>query len=102
MSARNQMLPRQEAPEQRRKRLSKENQTRYRKKQMINNDSKSRINHINDGITRHELGIIDQICIHCGAKFWIDEKDRNSSRISPKFAVCCAHGKVHLPPLMKP
>ena len=69
---------------------------------MINNDSKSKINHINDGLTRYELGIIDQICIHCGAKFWIDEKDRNSSHISPKFAVCCTHGKVHLPPLMKP
>jgi hypothetical protein len=45
---------------------------------------------------------MNQICIHCGAKFWIDEKDQNSSRVSPSFAVCCAGGKVSLPPLLKP
>ena len=45
---------------------------------------------------------MDQICTHCGAKFWIDEKDHNSSQISPLFAMCCADGKISLPPLLKP
>ena len=45
---------------------------------------------------------MDQICIHCGAKFWIDDKDHNSSQASPSFAICCVGGKVSLPPLLKP
>ena len=54
---------------------------------------------INNGITHHELGRMDQICIHCGAKFWMEEKDRRSNRTSPTFSICCAHGKVLLPRL---
>ncbi|CAG8588520.1 237_t:CDS:2 [Cetraspora pellucida] len=42
---------------------------------------------------------MDQICANCGAKFWMAEKDHNSNRTSPKFALCCAHGKVQLLPL---
>ncbi|CAG8768790.1 17769_t:CDS:2 [Acaulospora morrowiae] len=45
---------------------------------------------------------MDQVCTHCNAKFWIGEKDHNSSRGSPTFAICCAHGKVRLQPLSKP
>ena len=51
---------------------------------------------------RYELGRMDQVCIHCGAKFWIDERDQKSSKTSPSFAVCCAGGKVKLLPLLKP
>ena len=87
-----------ETPEQRKKRLYRENKSRYRKKQKTKHlDRQQYIS-----IRRHELGRMDQICIHCGAKFWIDEKDHNSSQISPSFAVCCAGGKVSLPPLLKP
>src|ERR1044072_2710578 len=45
---------------------------------------------------------MDQICIHCNAKFWIDERDQKSSQASSSFAVCCAGSKVSLPPLLKP
>jgi hypothetical protein len=45
---------------------------------------------------------MDQICVHCGAKFWIEEKDRDSRQSSPSFALFCAGGKVSLPPLLKP
>jgi len=45
---------------------------------------------------------MDQICIHSNAKFWIDERDQKSSQASSSFAVCCAGGKVSLPPLLKP
>jgi hypothetical protein len=44
-------------------------------------------------MTRHELG---------RAKFWLEEKDCNSSCAFPKFSICCAHGKVLLPDLLEP
>ncbi|RIA93996.1 hypothetical protein C1645_690212, partial [Glomus cerebriforme] len=44
-------------------------------------------------------GSIDQMCLHCGAKFWLCEKDRNSSLSSSRFAMYCAGGKLRLPPV---
>ena len=85
-----------ETPEQHRKRFGREKQERYIKKRKINHS-----NHA-DSIIRHDLGGMDHTCIHCGAKFWLDERDQKSSRISPTFAMCCASGKVCLPPLLKP
>src|SRR5437763_70334 len=51
---------------------------------------------------RLDLGSMDQTCLHCGAKFWLSEKDRNSSKSSPKLAMCYAGGKVNLPPVLDP
>ncbi|CAG8749080.1 19450_t:CDS:2, partial [Rhizophagus irregularis] len=53
-------------------------------------------------LQRHEFGRMGQICIHCDAKFWIEDKDRDSCKPSPSFAVCCTGGKISLPPLLKP
>jgi hypothetical protein len=92
-----------EAPEQRKKRLNKERQIHYRKKQKT--EYKAGINLIDRqhiSIKHHELKRMDQICVHCGAKFWIEEKDHSSNKTSPTFAVCCAGGKVSLQPLLKP
>ncbi|PKK75203.1 hypothetical protein RhiirC2_773912 [Rhizophagus irregularis] len=50
----------------------------------------------------HKLGRMNQICTHCGAKFWIDERNHNSSQTFPSFTMCCAGGKVSLPPLLEP
>ncbi|RIA81270.1 hypothetical protein C1645_675349, partial [Glomus cerebriforme] len=50
----------------------------------------------------HELGRMNQTCIHCGAKFWMEEKNRNTSLASPAFSTCCAHAKVRLPRLIDP
>jgi len=62
-----------ETPKQRKRRLNNERQaTHYKKKQKTKQDSIS--------IRRHELGRINQICIHCNAKFWIEEKDGNSPK----------------------
>ncbi|PKY48195.1 hypothetical protein RhiirA4_463713 [Rhizophagus irregularis] len=47
-------------------------------------------------IEHHELGRVNQICTHCGAKFWTDERNYNSSQTFPSFAMCCAGGKVSL------
>src|SRR5581483_10483721 len=77
----------------RKKRLNRERQTAYQKKQKTQQ-------YINEN--RHELGRMDRNCIHCGAKFWIDEKDQGSSYAFPTFSVCCAGGKVHLPSLLEP
>src|SRR6266542_1840169 len=65
-----------------------------------------KVKHLNNTERRvegvcHELGKMDQICIYCDAKFWLNEKDRNSSCLFPKFAVCCASGKVYLPHLLE-
>ena len=90
--------------QERKKRLIKERQSRYRKKHKMQH--RSNVNLLNGqqyiGLKRHELERMDQICIHCGAKFWIKEKDHNSSQTFPTFAICCAGGKVSLPPLFKP
>jgi len=43
---------------------------------------------------------MDHMYIHCGAKFWLNERDQESSRTSPTFAICCAAGKVRLPPCL--
>jgi hypothetical protein len=52
---------------------------------------------------RHfDLGNMDQTCLHCDARFWLCEKDQNSSLSSPKFAMCCMGGKIHLPPVLDP
>ncbi|PKK55868.1 hypothetical protein RhiirC2_801298 [Rhizophagus irregularis] len=45
---------------------------------------------------------MNQMCLHCGARFWLCEKDQNSSLSSPRFAMCCADGKVRLPPVLDP
>ena len=88
-------------PEQCRKRLFKERQTRYRKRQKNDNIERTARVRQHSEIVRHKLERIDQICSHCNAKFWIDERDCNSSQRSPTFAICYADGKVHLPPLLK-
>ncbi|GBC08228.1 hypothetical protein RclHR1_00080005 [Rhizophagus clarus] len=81
-------------PNQRKKRLNNERQAYYRKRQ--------KIKHGSIGIKRHELGRMNQICVHCGAKFWIEERDHHSSQTSPSFAMCCAGDKVRLPSLLRP
>ena len=86
-----------ETSKQREKRLNRERLSHFRKKQKTKDNRQPYV-----GIKRHELGRMDQVCIHCGAKFWINEKDQSSSLASPSFAVCCAGGKVSLPPLLKP
>ena len=55
-----------------------------------------------NGIGRYELGRMYQICVHCEAKFWMEESDQCSSITSPSFSVCYADGKVRLPPLLRP
>ena len=91
--------------EQRKRKLKRENQSRYRKKQKTKH--RSGVNLLERqqqyaNVWRHELGRMDQICIYCNAKFWINEKDQNSSLAFPSFAVCCAGGKINLSPLLKP
>ncbi|GES88499.1 uncharacterized protein LOC112012066 [Rhizophagus clarus] len=99
------MTPEQEAaetPQLRQRRLTKERQTRFRKRQKNNERGTDELGCVDNGITRHELGRMDQTCVHCGAKFWLEEKDHNSSHASPTFSFCCAHGKVLLPHLHEP
>ncbi len=45
---------------------------------------------------------MNQICIHCDTKFWIAEKNHNSSQVYPTFTICYTNGKIRLLPLLKP
>ena len=92
MALRNQMTDTNEFFNDRKRRLQCERQNTFRKRHST---------HIVEDI-RHDLGRMDQLCLHCNAKFWMGEKDINSSQASPTFAVCCAGGKVKLPPLLIP
>lgn len=51
---------------------------------------------------RHDLGYMDQPCLHCGALHWIDERLTASSVASPAFSSCCGNGQVRLEPLQDP
>ena len=57
-------------------------------------DCKERVEHHqkkrSDG-GRLDLESMDQACWH---EIWWCEKDQNCSLSSPKFAICCAGGKV--------
>jgi len=59
-----------EVSDQRWKRLSKERKNNFRKSQKINNIEER---------SYHDLRRMNQMCIHCNAKFWINEKDHNSN-----------------------
>jgi Helitron helicase-like domain at N-terminus len=41
-------------------------------------------------------------CPYCDALHWIDERVSSSRIDHPEFQMCCAHGKVKLPPLRIP
>jgi len=58
------------------------------------------MNNIINGI-HHDLEHMDQICLHCGAKFWMSKKNQRSTQISPTFTICCVDGKVKLIFLLK-
>ena len=73
--------------------LNQDRQRNYKKRR--NNNDISRI-------VRHDCGRMDQLCSYCGSKFWMGERDQRSTLASPTFFVCCAGGKVRLPPLLKP
>ena len=73
--------------------LNQERRKKSYKRRRINNNTE---------IIRHDCGRMDQLCLHCGSKFWIGEKDQRSTLSSPTFSVCCAGGKVKLTPLLKP
>ena len=77
-----------ETTDQCKRKLNRKKLSRHYKKQK--NQHRTGINLLDEqqyiNIRRHELGRMDQICIHCGAKFWIDEKDKSSSLAFPSFA----------------
>ena len=91
MASREETTVTSEISDDRQRRLNRKRQSNYRRRH--NNNS--------TGI-RLELGRMDQVCIHCGAKFWMNEKDQRSSQHFTTFSICCAGGKVSLPSLLRP
>ena len=54
------------------------------------------------------LGPPTQVCEHCGAQLWYEERTIKSRKPKkPKFSLCCSEGKVELlflknpPPFLK-
>ena len=49
------------------------------------------------------LGPPTQVCEHCGAQLWYEERTIKSRKPKkPKFSLCCSEGKVELPFLKDP
>jgi hypothetical protein len=42
---------------------------------------------------RHDAGKMDIECPYCHAKMWLEERISNTSKINPKFGMCCNKGK---------
>ena len=55
-----------------------------------------------DTLPAIDLGFMNIQCPYCHALHWIDEKVSSSRVDHPEFQMCCAHGKVMLPPLRNP
>ncbi|KAJ3717808.1 hypothetical protein C8R42DRAFT_586376, partial [Lentinula raphanica] len=53
-------------------------------------------------IERHDLGLMNIACTHCGALHWAKESHITSSAVGPSFGMCCKHGEVDLPLLQRP
>jgi len=51
---------------------------------------------------RHTLGEMTTMCGKCGALHFLEERAASSSCANPQFTLCCAQGKVTLPPLAPP
>ncbi|MEG1462959.1 MAG: helitron helicase-like domain-containing protein, partial [Anaerorhabdus sp.] len=49
-----------------------------------------------------DLGRMDQICQHCGAKHWKDEIAASSTKSNPFYNTCCKAGSAKLEPLNEP
>jgi hypothetical protein len=50
----------------------------------------------------HTLGEMTIVCGKCGALHFLEERAASSSCTNPQFTLCCAQGKVTLPPLAPP
>ncbi len=50
----------------------------------------------------HTLGEMTTVCGKCGALHFLEERAASSSCTNPQFTLCCAQGKVRLPPLAPP
>ena len=50
----------------------------------------------------HSLEAFNIECPFCKASHWADERLSGSSKIRPKFGMCCFQGKIALPPLQEP
>src|SRR5437588_7328629 len=56
----------------------------------------------NPRLAAHSLRALDVECPFCHALHWVDEHLSGSSKIRPKFGMCCYQGKIALPPLQEP
>ncbi|ETW79519.1 hypothetical protein HETIRDRAFT_428038 [Heterobasidion irregulare TC 32-1] len=53
-------------------------------------------------IARHSLGLMNIECAHCLALHFSSERLTNSSRIHPRFGMCCLQGQIRLPAFLQP
>ncbi|CAG8698516.1 22334_t:CDS:2 [Cetraspora pellucida] len=96
--------------EEHRKELNRQRQIWYRNKRKASNTNtvSEELQHllasevpivVIDSVASSLTSELTNIQTDQSAKFWMAEKDHNSNRTSPKFALCYTHGKVQLPPL---
>ncbi|XP_031106095.1 uncharacterized protein LOC116010718 [Ipomoea triloba] len=69
----------------------------------LNVDRVNNANNPLDAVTYHDIGDPTNICEHCNAIFWFEERVNKSVRNrTPKYSSCCGHGKIKLPKMRIP
>src|SRR5713101_6206098 len=56
----------------------------------------------NPTLSVHNLRQMNIQCPSCKALHWLDECLTKSSKVNPKFGMCCYKGKISLPALQQP
>ncbi len=96
MKYRQEMAETSKSSDQYGKRLARERKNNSRKRQKINNTERR----VHSEVC-HDLGKINQLCLHCDTKFWLQEKDHKSSQASLTFTIYYSNRKVRLLPLLE-
>jgi hypothetical protein len=50
----------------------------------------------------HSLGLMNHVCLKCGALHFLKEHLAHSSIANPAFGTCCLQGKICLDPFSEP
>ena len=72
MASRKETTVTSEISDDRQRRLNQERQSNYRRRH-------TNTSTVNANAIRHDLGRMNQVCIYCGSKFWMNEKDQRST-----------------------
>lgn len=70
--------------------------------EIIIDDANVQLDHALPACGRHRFSRMNIECYGCKAHMWMEERLNSSSLQNPRFSICCANGKVTLPPIYDP